>query len=135
MSAQPNADADRIARRYPASRTPRWLWLAGVAVIVVVGGAWLIWSALYGANPAISARVVSFTVTSDQTIDVRVTTQRPDPQRAAVCTFTAQAVTYDTVGQYALELPPGDQTLEDHDLTIRTFKRATSVKVENCTTR
>ncbi len=135
MSSPTETDAERIARRYPPSRTPRWLWLAGVALLAILAGVWLVWSALYNANPPVSARVVSFTVTSDQTVDVRLTTQRPDPQRPAVCTLTAQAVTYDTVGQFVLELPPSDQKLEDHDVTIRTFKRATSVKIENCTQR
>ncbi|QIK71568.1 DUF4307 domain-containing protein [Propioniciclava coleopterorum] len=135
MTTHTETDAERIARRYPGSRTPRWLWLVAVAAILAVGVPWLIWTATYGANPAISAKIVSFSVTSDQTIDVRVTTQRPDPARPAVCTLTAQAVTYDTVGQYVLELPPGSEELEHHDVTIRTFKRPTSVKIEGCTPR
>lgn len=135
VTAQTQTDADRIARRYPRSRTPRWLWVVFAAACAVIGGAWLLWSATYGANPAISAKIVTFSVTSDQTLDVRVTTQRPDPTRPAVCTLTAQAVTYDTVGQYVLDLPPGSQELEHHDITIRTFKRPTSVKIETCTVR
>jgi hypothetical protein len=131
VSAQPNADADRIARRYPPSRTPRWLWLAGVAVIVVVGGAWLIWSALYGANPPISARVVSFTVTSDQTMDVRVTTQRPDPQRAGRVHLHRPGSHLRHGRAVRPRAAARRPELEDHDLTIRTFKRATSVKIEN----
>lgn len=128
-------DAARLARRYPRGRTPRWLWVVFAAACAVLGGAWMIWSAVHGANPPISAKIVSFAVTSDQTIDVRVTTQRPDPSRPAVCTLTAQAITYDTVGQVVVDLPPGTQELEDHDLTIRTFKRPTSVKIDSCTVR
>lgn len=135
MTTQPRTDAERIARRYPASRTPRWAWIIFASALAVVGGTWLIWSALHGANPAISAKIVSFKVTSNQTVDVRVTTQRPDPSRAAVCTMTAQALTYDTVGQHVLELAASDTELEHHDVTIRTFKRATSVKIEGCTPR
>ncbi len=135
VTAHTETDAERIARRYPASRTPRWLWLVAVAVIVVVGGAWLLWTALYGANPPISSRITSFEVTSDQTVDVRITTQRPDPSRAAVCTISAQAVTYDTVGQYVLEIPGGGEEVQNHDFTIRTFKRPTSVKLEGCALR
>ena len=128
-------DAQRIARRYPPSRTPRWLWVVVAAVIAGVGGTWLIWSAVYGANPPISAKIVSWTVTSDQTMDVRVTTQRPDPARPAVCTITAQAESYETVGQYDIELGPGTEELEDHAIEIRTFKRPTSVKVLSCVPR
>lgn len=135
MTSQPTTDAERISRRYPASRTPGWTWIVLATALAAVGGTWLIWSALHGANPAISAKIVSFTVTSDQTVNVRITTQRPDPAQAAVCTLTAQAVTYDTVGQHILELQPGETELEHHDLTIRTFKRPTSVKIDGCVPR
>ena len=128
-------DAQRIARRYPASRTPRWLWVVVAVALAGIGTTWLLWSALYGANPPISAKIVSWTVTSDQSMDVRVTTQRPDPGRPAVCTITAQAESYETVGQYDIELGPGTEELEHHDLAIRTFKRATSVKVLTCVPR
>lgn len=128
-------DAQRIARRYPPSRTPRWLWIVVAVVLAGVGGTWLLWSALHGANPPISAKIVSWTVTSDQTMDVRVTTQRPDPARPATCTITAQAESYETVGQYDVVLAPGTEELEDHDIVIRTFKRATSVKVLTCVPR
>jgi hypothetical protein len=68
-------------------------------------------------------------------MDVRVTTQRPDPARPAVCTITAQAESYETVGQYDIELGPGTEELEDHAIEIRTFKRPTSVKVLSCVPR
>ena len=127
--------AARLARRYPPARTPRWLWVAIAATLALVGGSWMIWSALHGANPAISAKIVSFEVTSDQTVDVRVTTQRPDPTRPAVCTVIVQAESYDTVGQYPIELGPGTEVLEDHPITVRTFKRGTSASIRSCEAR
>ena len=135
VTAQTQTDADRIARRYPRSRTPRWLWVVFAAACAVIGGAWLLWSATYGANPAISAKIVSFEVTSDQTVDVMVTTQRPDPSRPAVCTVIVQAESYDTVGQYPIELGPGTEVLEDHPITVRTFKRGTSASIRSCEAR
>ena len=105
--------------------------MAAVA-LAALGGAWLLWSALYGANPPVSARLESFVVTSDQTVDAVVTTQRPDPTRPATCTLIAQAISYDTVGQYPLELGPSTEVLQTHQLTIRTFKRATSVSIRSC---
>ena len=83
----------------------------------------------------ISAKIVTWEVTSDSTMDVRVTTQRPDPSRPAVCTVTAQAESYETVGQYDIELGPGTEELEHHDIELKTFKRATSVKILACTPR
>ena len=128
-------DAQRIARRYPPSRTPKWLWIVVAVLMAGIGGTWLLWSAFAGANPPISAKIVSWTVTSDQTMDVRVTTQRPDPTRPAACTVAAQAESYETVGQYDIELGTGTQELEDHDIVIRTFKRPTSVKILACAPR
>ncbi len=127
--------AARLARRYPPSRTPRGLWIAIAATLALVGGSWMIWSAVHGANPAISAKIVSFDVTSDQTVEVLVTTQRPDPARPAVCTVIVQAASYDTVGQYPIELGPGTEVLEDHPITVRTFKRGTSASIRSCEAR
>lgn len=131
MSLDTDAAA-RLARRYPPSRTPSWLWVAIAATLAVVGGSWMIWSALHGANPALSAKIVSFEVSSDQTVDVHVTTQRPDPSRPGVCTVIVQAESYDTVGQYPIELAPGTEELEDHRVTVRTFKRGTSASIRSC---
>lgn len=128
------SDAERIALRYPPSRVPRWTWLVIVGVIVAVGAPWLIWSGLHGANPAISAKVVTFDVTSDTTVDVLITVQRPDPTVAGVCTLRAQAVGTDTVGQFDVVVEPGTQPLTDFDVTVRTFKPATSASVVGCRT-
>ncbi len=125
-------DADRIARRYPPPRTPRWAWVPAALAVVLVGGVWLVWSALYGANPPVSARIASFNVTSDSTVDAVVTVQRPDPRLAVTCTLIAQAVSYETVGQVPLAVPAGAQELTTVKVTIKTFKRATSVSVERC---
>lgn len=128
------ADADRIARRYPPARTPKWAWLVVVGVVIAIGGPWLVWAALHGANPDISAKLVTFTVTSDTTVDVHITVQRPDPSVAGVCTLRAQAVGTDTVGQLDVVVDPGDAELTEYDLTIRTFKPATSASVVACVT-
>ncbi|MFV0451750.1 MAG: DUF4307 domain-containing protein [Propioniciclava sp.] len=126
------SDAERIAQRYPRSRAPGWLWLVGVAIVLAIGVPWLLWAALQGANPAISAKLVTFTVTSDTTVDVLITVQRPDPSVPGVCTLRAQAVGTDTVGQLDVVVEPGPDELTDHEVTIRTFKPATSASVIGC---
>ena len=129
----PESDAERIARRYPPPALPRWGWIPLAVVLAVIGGAWLVWSALYGANPAVSGRVSSFDVVSDQQVNVTLTVQRPDPSVAAVCTVIAQAVTYETVGQLPVEVAPSGQELEDITVELKTLKRATSASLESCT--
>lgn len=125
-------DAARIARRYPRPRLPRWGWIPLAVALALVGGAWLLWSATVRSNPPVSGQVTSFSVVSDTEVQATLTVQRPDPSVAARCTLVAQAVTYERVGQLPVEIAPSGATLETHSLTIRTFKRATSVWLEGC---
>lgn len=126
-------DAERIARRYPRPAVPRWAWIPLAVALALVGGAWLIWTALYGANPAVSGRVSSFDVVSDHQVNVTLTVQRPDPSVPAVCTVIAQAVSYETVGQLPVEVAPSGRELQDITVELKTLKRATSASLESCT--
>ncbi len=125
-------DAARIARRYPPRRTPRWAWVPLAVALALVGLLWLVWSGLYGANPAVSARVSAFHVVSDTQVDAVVTVQRPHPSSVARCTVTAKAVTYETVGELPVEIAGSPDELVDVPVSLRTFKRATSVDVGGC---
>jgi hypothetical protein len=105
-----------------------------VAVVLAVAmGAWLVWAGSYGATGTITARVDAFEVTSDTTISVTVTVDRPDPSRGAECLLYAQAVSYDRVGETRVEVPAGGAGLTTRTLELRTFKRATTAAVEACT--
>lgn len=125
-------DAARIARRYPPRRTPSWAWIPLAAALAAVGLSWLVWTAWIGANPPVSARISSFQVTSDTSVSAVVTVQRPDPTLRVRCTVVAKAVSYETVGQLPLELAASDTTLLDVPVTLRTFKRATTVDLDGC---
>ncbi len=127
-------DAERIARRYPPPRAPRWLWIPIAAVLGGVGSVWLIWSGVHGANPPVSGKVVAFEVVSDTETKVRFTVQRPKPEVPATCTVIVQAITYDTVGELPVAIPPGTEELTKFEVTVRTFKRATSASLQGCTT-
>lgn len=125
-------DAARIARRYPPRRTPRWAWIVNAIAITVVMVPWLLWSAFYGATPAVSGRISAFDVKSDTLVEAVLTVQRPDPAVAATCTVVAKAISYDTVGQVPVEVPPSDRQLQDIQVRVRTLKRATTVDLESC---
>ena len=126
------SDAARIARRYPPRRLPRWAWIPVAVALGGIGLTWLVWSAWYGANPVVSGRVSAFQVTSDTTVDAVLTVQRPDPSVPVRCTLAAKAVSYDIVGQLPVEVAASDQELEDIAVTLRTFKRATTVELQGC---
>lgn len=125
-------DAARIARRYPPRRTPRWAWIPLAVALAAIGLTWLVWSALIAANPAVSARISSFDVTSDTTVSAVLTVQRPDPAVRVRCTVIAKAVSYETVGQLPVEVAASDRGLVDVPVTLRTFKRATTVDLDGC---
>ncbi|MGC3994225.1 MAG: DUF4307 domain-containing protein [Propionicimonas sp.] len=122
--------AARLARRYPAPRR-RW-WILVAIVLSVVGLAWLVVSGGHWATQVPTARVDAFDVRSDTLIHVTVTVDRPDPNRGAECALSAQAVTYDTVGELTVSVPPGGTGLTQLEVDLKTFKRATTAVVDSC---
>ena len=76
MDAMTTDAAERLARRYPRPRTPRWLWVVVAVTAAAIGAVWLVWVAVVGANPPVSARIASFQVTSDTDMQVVVTIER-----------------------------------------------------------
>lgn len=123
--------AERIARRYPKRRTPRVVGVLAAVLLAALFLTWTVWTGLNHANPAISAQVSSFR-TFDDRVEVNLVVQRPDPQRAARCLVVAQATNFETVGELWAEVAPGSQQRIDVPLSVRTFRRATSAKLDHC---
>jgi len=127
-------DAERLARRYPPKRTPRWLWIPLAAALGAVLLLWTGWAGWHAAHPDVAAQVVGFKVVSDTQIDVQVTVQRDHQHldRAVDCEVSAQAISYDTVGQLPFTWASGGAELQTDWVSVRTFKRAVSAKVDYC---
>ncbi len=127
-----DADAARIARRYPPARTPRWLWLP---VAIVAGSllvVWTVWSGLHHANPPAVAHIVSFKVVSDTQIDALVTVQRTDVRSRVECQASSQAISYDTVGQLPFTWEPNGEELQTDWISVKTFKKPVTVQIDWC---
>lgn len=125
------ADAARIRRRYPPRRlNTAVLVMLGFAVIALV--CYVVWVASYRANPPASGRIDSFQVASDNEITGVLRVDRPDPSVAARCFVVAQAVSYERVGERWIAVPAGAERLVQVPVTLRTFKRATTITVESC---
>ncbi|MFT4109368.1 DUF4307 domain-containing protein [Propionicimonas sp.] len=122
--------AARLARRYPAPRR-RW-WIPAAVGLSVLGLIWLVVAGGHWATQVPTARVDAFSVQSDTLIRVTVTVDRPDPARGAECELSAQAVTYDTVGELTVSVPPGGSTLTQVEIDLKTFKRATTAVIGSC---
>lgn len=131
----PRSDEDRarIAARYPARR-PLDILVAVVAMAALIAGiSMVVVSGAQRANPPVAAMVRQFDVLSPQEIAVTLVVQRTDPSQAATCTLSAQAVSFEYVGELDVDIPPDTETLTRVSLTMKTLKKATSVSVERCT--
>lgn len=127
-----SSDAERIARRYPVRRTPRWLWIPLAALLAALGGTWLVWAAWYGSHPAAIGHVAGFRIVSDSQIDVQVTVQRANVRDRVQCQVKATAVSYDTVGQLPFTWEPNGEELQTGWVSVRTFKPATTAEMDYC---
>lgn len=134
MAALDAAAAERLRRRYPSARLPRPVLVGLVAAVAALGLTWLVWAALAHAQPAVAGQVSSFDITSDTTVQVVVTVQRPDPSVPASCRVIAQSTDFQPVAEQQVAVPPSDVELEDIRLTLTTLRRATSASVTGCTT-
>jgi len=126
------AAADRIAARYPKRRSGTYV--AALAVLVgLVGLGWLMWAAVFHANPAVSGQVQSFRVTSDTDVVVLLRVDRPDPSVQGRCTVIAQSEDHRRVGELAVDVAPGQDRIVDLTVTIRTLGKAVSASLDSCT--
>ncbi len=125
-------DAERMARRYPARRSPFSDWRLWGALLGVIGLGWIGWVAVEGAVPPVSARVDAFQLISDTEIEVTVALEREDTSRGARCLLFVQAVSYERVGELELTVPSGGEHHTRQVVTVRTFKPGTSADVEAC---
>jgi hypothetical protein len=127
-----DAAAERLRQRYPRRRLPRPLLVVIIGLVVAVAGGWLIWSALFHANPATSARVSLFTVRDDRTIDATLTVERRDPSVVVTCRVVARAADFQSVGEVRVSVPASAHTLVDLPVTITTLRRATTAEAKEC---
>ena len=124
--------AVRLARRYPPPRVPRPVLVALTALVAAVGLSWLIWVALLHAQPVASADVPYYNVTSDTSIDVTITVQRPDPSIPVTCRVLAQSTDFQPVAEKEVLIPASTIKLADQKVTLTTLRRATSASVSGC---
>lgn len=123
-------DRRRIAERYPDRRRP-WL-VPVVAVPLLALLAFWLWVSAFHANPALSADVTGFQVTSDSEIRVRVMIDRARPEVSGRCLVYAQAPDFERVGEVQVPVAASDRKVEQIVVTIRTFRRSTSASVDGC---
>ena len=126
--------ADSLADRYgrPAPWRQRAV-LVGSALVGVLALAWLAWSTLFHATPAVSSELVGWEVVDDHAVTARIdVVLRGDEDGAglrASCAVRAYAADHAVVGEATFVPRDGRNVVQ-----VRTERRATSVESVGCTT-
>ncbi|MFT3889047.1 MAG: DUF4307 domain-containing protein [Arachnia sp.] len=126
------ADEARIKARYPRRRPADYL-VGGIGTVAVLGAIVLV--AIQGleqSNPPVVATVRSFTVTAPTEVSTEIVVQRRNPAEAAVCRLTAQAQSFEVVGEADVDIPPGTEKVTPLTTTVKTVREATSIEVDSC---
>jgi hypothetical protein len=125
-------DEARIKARYP-NRRPLDFLAGGVAGAAVLGAIALVTlQGLQQSNPDVVGDVHSFTVQSATEVTAEIIVQRRDPATAAACELTAQAQSFEVVGEATVEVPPGTEKLTRVPVTVKTIREATSIMIDGC---
>jgi hypothetical protein len=131
----PGAPAVTIARpveRYGAPRPwARPLVVALTVLLVLVGGGWLVWAALFHATPAVSGGLRTFRVLGDGMVSATIDVQR-EPGVGAVCLLEAQATDHSVVGERRVRIPPGPAERLTRTYRIETERPATNAVLDGC---
>ena len=125
-------DEARIKARYPKASPADYL-LGGLAAVAVLTAIVLvIISGLRNSNPDVVAMIRGFEVPSATEITAELVVQRKDPTQAAECRMYAQAESYETVAERIIEVPPGTEELTTMDVSLKTTKEATAIRIDGC---
>ncbi|MDO5676010.1 MAG: DUF4307 domain-containing protein [Propionibacteriaceae bacterium] len=129
----PNAtDEARIKARYPKASPADYL-LGGLATVAILVAIVLVTiTGLRNSNPPVVAQIRGFEVPSASEITAEIVVQRKNPADAAECRLYAQAESYEKVAEHIVEIPPGTEKLTVVDVTLKTIKEATAIRIEGC---
>ena len=124
--------AERLRRRYPKPRMARPLLVGLISVGVVLALTWLVWTALRYSQPVAAAEVQAFQITSDTSVSVTISVQRPDPSVPVTCRVLAQAADFQPIGEQQVPVTASTRQIVDVNLVLTTVRRATAVVIKGC---
>ena len=122
---------DYLQKRYGRSQRSRWSWLVPAALLSLVGGGWLIWSANHYSRPEIRTELISFSVADPTKVHLRYFISVRTSSRSHQCILTASDYQANTVGQITDILPPGAHSY-NRNVEIPTRVQAVSAAIEHC---
>lgn len=128
MSATDHSLRERYGAPSPARR---WTVIGVAALLVAAFLGWLLWATLGNADPKVSSELISWKRVDDHRSTAVVRVQFGDGWVEARCTVRARAVDDTTVGEVTFTPARGDAA--DHEITINTDRRPTTVESLGCT--
>ncbi|MCI0685850.1 MAG: DUF4307 domain-containing protein [Sporichthyaceae bacterium] len=108
-----------------------------IALVLVLGLgwaialSWLIWAALYHANPAVRGTLVGYEVTSDRSVAVRYEIVRKAGVTAE-CVIRSRAADGSEVGRRLIVIPPGPDRRIARTEVLTTTGRAITGEIREC---
>jgi hypothetical protein len=118
-----------IAERTFARRVKSWV-IAAVALLLI-GGAWLIWSADHFAKPEISSTLISFHADNERQISIRYYINVRTASKTHQCVLIASDYQANTVGQVTDLIPAGANSYT-RNITIPTRAPAVAASIDHC---
>ena len=110
---------------------PRHAWISYAVVCAILGGGWLVWSALDHSNPQIRTSLISFNNQDPRKVEVRYSVTRRDPNEVITCTLVARDFGVNIVGQIDDLIPAGEKYTE-RVATIPTRADAVNAGILSC---
>ena len=112
---------------------PRRAWISYAVAFALIGGGWLVWSALDHANPQIRTSLISFNNQNPRKVEVRYSITRRDPSQEITCTLIARDFDVNVVGQIDDVIPAGEKYVE-RNTTVPTRADAVNAGILSCHT-
>ena len=110
---------------------PQRAWISYAVAFALLGGGWLVWSALDQANPEIRTSLISFDNHNPRKVEVRYSVTRRDPNQEVTCTLIARDFDVNIVGQIDDLIPAGEKYTE-RVTTIPTRADAVNAGILSC---
>jgi len=120
-----------LRERYGIAANSRKKWLLPAALVLIIGGGWLIWSANFYSKPEIRTQVMSFTPAKHGAISIRYTIRIRTAARAHQCVLIARDYQAITVGQVTDTIPAG-RNAYTRMVLIPARAPAASASIDHC---
>ena len=100
-------NSDYIRERYGISQKARKPWILPAVLFLLVGGAWIIWSADHFSKPEVTTDLITFTTSNPKEVSVRYFVNVRTADRSHKCILIASDYQANTVGQITDVIPAG----------------------------